>query len=290
MVLAVSGVQHAPLPVTLRPALLRDQAPGSRIGGMVVPLPVGISRSRPQAPADRCGDHQTEGEKPLPSASCSAAQSPGGPCRRAHRPPCRRGLRPHPGSSTVSAAISWGSSPALERALDFTNHGPLVLISQYQPAAGIRAAGPAGLERHRRSHRVRGAARLANTAAQAAAHQQIRIRGEAVAAALIAELAAVVLDLNRQLAQIDALIKDRFRAHRDAPVIASMAGIGDLLGAELLATTGGTLAGSMRPRSCEWPAIWRTAAASARFGHLSRNGNDRGLSARLRKALCSLDV
>jgi hypothetical protein len=36
-----------------------------------------------------------------------------------------------------------GIFPALEQALDFTNHGPLVLVSNLRAAASIRAAGPA---------------------------------------------------------------------------------------------------------------------------------------------------
>lgn len=37
--------------------------------------------------------------------------------------------------------------PALEAELDFTNHGPLVLISRFPTAAAIRAAGPDELHR-----------------------------------------------------------------------------------------------------------------------------------------------
>jgi hypothetical protein len=40
-----------------------------------------------------------------------------------------------------------GTCPVLERALDFTNHGPLILISGYPTAASIQAAGPGELER-----------------------------------------------------------------------------------------------------------------------------------------------
>jgi transposase len=62
-----------------------------------------------------------------------------------------------------------------------------------------------------------------------------------MAAALVANLAGNVLDLDRQLAAIDKLIADRFRAHRHAPIIASMVGIGDLLGAEFFPATGGNI-------------------------------------------------
>lgn len=129
-----------------------------------------------------------------------------------------------------------GTWSPLERALDFTNQGPLILISGYPTAASIQAAGPWELEGWLRSQHVRGAAR-------AAAGRHVRARGEAMAAALITRLAATVLDLRRQIAETGALITERFRAHSDSPVIASMPGIGDLLGAELLMATGGTVAG-----------------------------------------------
>jgi hypothetical protein len=131
--------------------------------------------------------------------------------------------------------------PALERALDFTNQGPLVLISQFQTPEAIRAIRPHELESWLRSRKVRGAGKLATAAAQAAAAQRTRIRGEAMAAALVADLAGNVLELDRQLALLDKLISDRFRAHRHASIIASMVGIGDLLDAEFLAATGGDM-------------------------------------------------
>jgi transposase len=60
---------------------------------------------------------------------------------------------------------------------------------------------------------------------------------------IVARLAANVIDLDRQLAELDKLIADRFHRHRNAKVISSVVGIGDLLGAEFLAATGGSLDG-----------------------------------------------
>lgn len=134
-----------------------------------------------------------------------------------------------------------GVFPALERALDFTNHGPLVLISQFQTPDAIRATGAHDLEAWLRSRKVRPADKLAAAAVGAAAAQQVRVRGESVAAALVARLAVRVLDLDRQLGELDKLISERFRAHRNADIITSMVGIGDLLGAEFLAATGGNM-------------------------------------------------
>jgi Transposase len=71
-----------------------------------------------------------------------------------------------------------GIFPALEQALDFTNHGPLVLVSNLRAAASIRAAGPADLD-WLRSQRVRGAAKPAGAAIRPASGQQTRIGARA---------------------------------------------------------------------------------------------------------------
>jgi hypothetical protein len=63
-----------------------------------------------------------------------------------------------------------------------------------------------------------------------------------MAAQIIARCAATVINLNSELDDIDKMITDRFRTHPHAEIITSMTGIGDLLGAEFLAATGGTLA------------------------------------------------
>jgi transposase len=63
--------------------------------------------------------------------------------------------------------------------------------------------------------------------------------GQALAATLVAQLAQGVISLNEQITGIDKLIKDRFHRHKLADVIESMPGIGVVLGAEFLATTGG---------------------------------------------------
>jgi transposase len=136
-----------------------------------------------------------------------------------------------------------GVFPALERALDFTNRGPLVLISQFQTPAALAAIGQHGLERWLRERKVRQADKLATVAVTAACGQSVTVPGEAIAAHVVARLAATVMELDGQLAEVDKLISDRFQKHRHAAVISSMVGIGDLLGAEFLAATGGSLSG-----------------------------------------------
>lgn len=134
-----------------------------------------------------------------------------------------------------------GISPALERVLDLTNHGPLVLLTHVQTAAAIRRLGAAELEKWLRSQKVRSAAALATKVVTAAQSQQTTLPGEQLAAQLVADMAKGVISLDEQLTQTDKLIEGRFRRHRHATVLLSMPGIGVLLGAEFLAATGGDM-------------------------------------------------
>jgi transposase len=136
-----------------------------------------------------------------------------------------------------------GIFPALERVLDFTNQGPLILIGGFQTPTAIRRLGQARLARWLEKRRVRGAARLAAAAAEAAGRQTVEISGEAAAASVIARLAQTILELDRQLAVIDREAAAIFHTQADAAIITSLTGIGDVLGAELLAAIGGSLAG-----------------------------------------------
>jgi transposase len=132
-------------------------------------------------------------------------------------------------------------SPALERALDFTRTGALLLISGYATPAAIRQAGQDQLTQWLRSQGARNATRLAQAAVAAAAAQTVRLPGEDIAAQLAAELAGEVMSLGERIRQIDQRIQDRFHRHRAAAVITSLPGIGVLLGAEFLVATGGDM-------------------------------------------------
>jgi transposase len=133
--------------------------------------------------------------------------------------------------------------PALERVLDVTNKGPLILLTSYQRPADLRRLGPARLEAWLRARKVKGAQALAINAVEAARSQTTTLPGEQMAALLVAQLAEGVITLNEQIKTIEQLIEDRFRRHELAEVIESMPGIGTLLGAEFLAATGGSLEG-----------------------------------------------
>lgn len=132
--------------------------------------------------------------------------------------------------------------PALDRALELTNAGPLVLLSGYQTPAAIRRAGAARLARWLRNRRVRGAQALATAAVEAAERQHTAVAGEQAIAGMVHSLAMEVMALKEKIAEIDRRIEGRFREHRLAAVIESMPGMGPVLGAEFLAATGGDLA------------------------------------------------
>jgi transposase len=131
--------------------------------------------------------------------------------------------------------------PALERSLELGNLGPLVLLSGYQTPAALRRMGRKRLESWLRSRKVRGAAQLADAAVEAAERQHTAVPGEKATAQVIHTLAKEILDLSEQITEIDKLIEARFRDHDLAEVIASLPGIGPLLGAEFLAATAGDL-------------------------------------------------
>ncbi|MEU3756888.1 IS110 family transposase [Streptomyces olivoreticuli] len=137
--------------------------------------------------------------------------------------------------------------PALERALDLTNAGPLVLLTGYQAPAAIRRAGTARLTKWLSNRKVRNAAVLAATVVEAAERQHTSVPGEKTIAKLVHTLTEEVIALNENIAEIDKLVEGRFREHELAEIVQSVSGIGPILGAEFLAATGGSLDGFASP-------------------------------------------
>ncbi|MFB7497731.1 IS110 family transposase [Streptomyces sp. NPDC056161] len=137
--------------------------------------------------------------------------------------------------------------PSLERALDVTNAGPLILLTGYQTPAALRRIGLKRLETWLRNRKVRSAEALAAAAVQAAERQHTAVVGERHIAAMAHTLAKEVIALNEKIAETDKLIEGRFRQHELAEVIESVPGIGPLLGAEFLAAVGGDLASFPTP-------------------------------------------
>ncbi|MGP4053030.1 IS110 family transposase [Streptomyces sp. 2A115] len=131
--------------------------------------------------------------------------------------------------------------PALERALDLTNKGPITLLTGYQTPAAIRRAGTKRLENWLKNRKVHSAAALAKTVVGAAQAQHTALPGETLAAAMVLRLAKGVMALDEEIAELDALIEARFREHPHAAVIRSLPGMGPRLGAAFIAATGGEM-------------------------------------------------
>jgi len=134
-----------------------------------------------------------------------------------------------------------GVFPGLERALDLTNIGPLVLLTGYQTPAAIRRIGAKRLETWLRNRHVLRADQLAGTALQASERQHTSLPGEKLTAQLVHTLAKEVMALNQLVAELDKAIEARFRDHHAFDVITSLPGLGVILGAEFLAATGGDM-------------------------------------------------
>lgn len=165
-----------------------------------------------------------------------------------------------------------GIFPGLERALDLTNTGPLVLLTGYQTPAALRRTGRKRLESWLRNRRVLRADRLAEAAVEAAGRQHTSLPGEKLTAQMVHTLAMEVITLNQQVAEIDKAIETRFREHRDFEVITSMPGLGVILGAEFLAATGGDM------------SLFGTADRLAGFGGVAPVPRDSGkISGNLRR-------
>ena len=133
--------------------------------------------------------------------------------------------------------------PALERSFDYSARSPLVLLTGYQTPAAVRRAGVDGVAGYLREHGAwaKGIPAMAAAAVAAAGEQSIAVPTEAVTAPLIARLAAELLGLDRQIKDLDQQLTDRFEEHPQADNITSIPGFGPILGAQLLADTGGDL-------------------------------------------------
>jgi transposase len=132
-----------------------------------------------------------------------------------------------------------GVFPALERAFDYTTRSALMLVSEYCTPAALREVDQEWLAARLAELGARNATAMATTAMRAAAAQDIVLPGEATSAVLIKRLARQLLDLDRSVRETNKLITERFRTHPQAKIIESLPGMGPILGAELVATTGG---------------------------------------------------
>ncbi len=104
-------------------------------------------------------------------------------------------------------ALLAGFFPALEGALDYSTRSPLILLIGFQTPSGLRIAGPDAIRDFLLEHRA-----FAKTTptivgkAIAAAEQTIAVATEAVSAPLVARLAGDLLDLDRQINDLDKVL------------------------------------------------------------------------------------
>jgi transposase len=135
--------------------------------------------------------------------------------------------------------------PALERAFDYSaSKTALVLLTKYQTPAALRRIGRTRLAAWLKNHGVRTLAvakNAADAAVTAGEAQHTVVPGEKTAAKMVHTLAREVMALDQEIAELETLIEGRFREHPDAEVITSMPGIGNMLGAEFIAATGGNM-------------------------------------------------
>ena len=133
--------------------------------------------------------------------------------------------------------------PALERAFDYSSRSPLILLTGYQTPAGLREAGAAGVAEFLRANGAwaKGIPAMAGSALTAANEQTIALPAETITAPAIARMAAGLLDLDRRIKDLDRQLAGRFSDHPQAGNITSIPGFGPVLGAQLLADTGGDL-------------------------------------------------
>lgn len=136
-----------------------------------------------------------------------------------------------------------GIFPALERAFDYTARSPLILLTGYCTPAAIQEAGAPGLTAHLRENGAwaKGIPSIVDKALAAAGEQTVTLPGETTTAPLITRLTRQLLELDREIKDLDKQITERFGEHPAAGPITSVDGFGPILGAQLLADTGGDL-------------------------------------------------
>ena len=131
--------------------------------------------------------------------------------------------------------------PALEAAFDYSARSPLILVAGLCTPAEIRDAGIDGIATYLTDNGAwrKGIPAMAAAAVAAAGTQDIAVPGETTTAILIKRLAAKLLDLDREIKDLDKQITARFREHPQAAIIESLPGMGPHLGTEFLVSTGG---------------------------------------------------
>lgn len=181
--------------------------------------------------------------------------------------------------------------PDLERALDLTNAGPLLLLTRYVTAAEIRAAKPKAITRFLRAKAVRNPHTLAEAACRAAqAHPNIRLPAEAATAALIREMADEAVACRSRIAAVERRLAELVQAHPDGALIRSLPGMGAILAAEFLAEAGDIARFRSAAALASAAGLAPILRQSGKSKHLQRPGyaNNRLKRVFYQSAFCSL--
>ncbi len=128
--------------------------------------------------------------------------------------------------------------PALERALDLSAKGALMLVRHYQSPSAIRRVGQRRLTTFLKNRSVKGAEDIARKAITAAKAQSVSLPAENVAGRICAELAEEALVLKESIDALDGELGQRFFARPEARILASLPGMGPILGSEFLVSVG----------------------------------------------------
>lgn len=181
--------------------------------------------------------------------------------------------------------------PDLERALDLTKAGPLLLLTRYVTAAQIRAARPKTIARLLRAKGARNPEALADAAyAAALAHPDLRLPAEATTAALVREMAEEAVASRTRVAAIERTLDELVQVHPDGPLIRSLPGMGVVLIAEFLAEAGDVSRFRSAAALASAAGLAPVLRQSGKVRHLQRPGyaNNRLKRVFYQSAFCSL--
>ncbi|MCU1531100.1 MAG: transposase, partial [Arthrobacter sp.] len=132
--------------------------------------------------------------------------------------------------------------PALERAFDYSrSKAALLLLTRHRTPDGIRRAGEARLHAWLKKYGARSSAAVAQAAVDAAKSQHTTVPAQHLGEQIVAALAREIITLDKELADLDALISEKVTEHQHTPILLSMPGFGPVLAAEFLGATGGDL-------------------------------------------------
>lgn len=111
-----------------------------------------------------------------------------------------------------------------------------MLLTRYRTPEALRRAGEARVQAWLKKQGARSSALVA------AKSQYTVVPAQRVGEMMVAALAQDVLNLEHELADLDALISARVHEHRHTSILLSMPGFGPVLSAEFLGATGGDMA------------------------------------------------